>query len=137
MGEKSTTIRFINPATLATPTAGYTHVVEVKNGRMIFTAGQVAFDKAGKLVGEGDFRAQTEQVFENLKAALEAVGATFTDVIKLNYFITDASDLLAIREIRDRHVNTNQPPASTLVVVKRLAREEFLVEIEAIAVLSE
>src|SRR5262245_22291045 len=81
-------VRFINPPNIHTP-RGYSHVVEVRNGRMVFIAGQVSLDKSGNVVGQGDFRAQTEQVFENLKAALEAVGASFENVIKLNAYAAD------------------------------------------------
>src|SRR5947209_5287259 len=126
-----TPIRFINPATLATP-PGYTHVVEITHGRTIFISGQVALDQAGKIVGPGDFRAQTQQVFENLKAALAAVGTDFPSVVKLNIYVVDISLLPVLREVRDRYVNTSHPPASTLVEVRRLAREEFLLEIEAV-----
>jgi len=131
-----TNIRFVNPSTLATP-PGYTHVVEVTRGRTVFISGQVALDQAGKIVGLHDFRAQTQQVFENLKAALASVGADFTRVVKLNMYVVDASQLLTLREVRDRYVNTDNPPASTLVEVRRLAREEFLIEIEAVAHLPE
>ncbi|HCJ32806.1 MAG TPA: hypothetical protein DHV65_00680 [Ktedonobacter sp.] len=79
MATHPTNIRFINPSTLATP-PGFTHVVEITKGRTIFIAGQVAFDPSGKIVGQHDFRAQTQQVFENLKAALAAVGTDFTGI---------------------------------------------------------
>ncbi len=125
-------VRFLNPPTLATP-PGYTHVVTVTNARMIYVAGQVALDPVGNLVGPGDFRAQARQVFENIKAALESVGAGFDDVIKLNIYLVDMAHLVLLREIRDAYVNTQQPPASTAVQVSRLAREEFLLEIEAVA----
>jgi reactive intermediate/imine deaminase len=127
-------IRFINPTTLAKP-PGYTHVVEVKSGRTIYIAGQIALDSSGNIVGRGDFRAQTEQVFANLKAALESVGADFKDVIKMNTYVTDISQLAVLREVRDKYVNAEMPPASTLVEVRRLAREELLIEIEAVAIL--
>ena len=129
MTESQATVRYINRAPL-----GYSHIVEVRSGRTFYIAGQLALDQNGKLVGPGDFRAQVKQVFENLKIRLEEVGAAFKDVVKLNYYLTDASDLQALRETRDSYVNTESPPASTLVVVKQLVREEFLVEIEAIAV---
>ena len=125
-------VRFINRAP-----AGYSHVVEVKGGRTLYIAGQIALDKDGNLVGRGDFRAQVKQVFENLKARLEEGGASFKDVVKLNYYLTDASDLQALRDTRNNYINTETPPASTLVVVKQLVREEYLVEIEAVAVVSE
>jgi len=136
MSTDPTNIRFINPLILATP-PGYTHVVEITHGRTVFIAGQVAVDQTGKIVGEHDFRAQTQQVFENLKAALAAVGTNFTSVVKLNIYVVDISQIQTLREVRDRYVNTQHPPASTLVEVRRLAREEFLIEIEAIAHLPE
>ncbi len=125
-------IRFVNPSTLATP-PGYTHVVEITHGRTIFIAGQVALDQSGKIVGSQNFRAQTQQVFENLKMALVAVGTDFTHVIKLNIYVVDISQLPILRDIRNHYVNTINPPASTLVEVRRLASEEFLIEIEAVA----
>jgi enamine deaminase RidA (YjgF/YER057c/UK114 family) len=128
--------RFINPATLPKP-QGYTHVVEVTNGRTVYISGQVALDRSGNLIGRGDFRAQSQQVFENIKAALEAVGASFKDVVKLNYYVVDASQVQALREVRDKFVNTESPPASALVEVRRLVRDDFLIEIEATAVLPE
>jgi len=108
-------------------------VVEITHGRTIFIAGQVALDPSGQIVGPHDFRAQAQQVFENLTAALAAVGTDFAHVVKLNMYVVDISQLPILREVRDQYVNTNQPPASTLVEVRRLAREEFLLEIEAVA----
>jgi enamine deaminase RidA (YjgF/YER057c/UK114 family) len=116
---------------------GYSHVVEARGGRTIYVSGQVALDEKGELVGPRNFRAQTVQVFENLKARLAEAGATFRDVVKLNYYLTDASDLQGLRDTRNRYLNIENPPASTLVVVKQLFREEFLIEVEAIAVANE
>lgn len=132
MQEQQSKIRFINRAPL-----GYSHVVEVRGGRTLYIAGQLALDGEGNLVGAGDFRAQVEQVFANLEARLAEGGATFKDVVKLNYYLTDGSDLLPVREVRNRYVNTENPPASTLVVLKRLVREEYLIEVEAIAVVND
>jgi enamine deaminase RidA (YjgF/YER057c/UK114 family) len=132
MGEQQSNIRFINRAP-----AGYSHIVEVRGGRTLYIAGQLAVDKDGTLVGRGDFHAQVKQVFENLKARLEEGGATFKDVVKLNYYLTDASDIQALREIRNSYINTEAPPASTLVVVKQLVREEYLLEVEAVAVVND
>ena len=126
-------VRFTNPATIARP-MGYSNVVEVSNGRMIFIAGQSAIDPNGNVVGAGDMRAQAEQVFQNIQAALEAVGATFQQVVKLSYYMTDISQIAAIREVRDRYINTAKPPVSTAVEVRRLFREEFMIEVEAVAV---
>jgi enamine deaminase RidA (YjgF/YER057c/UK114 family) len=115
------------------PGSGYSHAV-VAAGRLVAVAGQVAMDEAGELVGEGDPRAQTERVFENLGHALAAAGATFADVIKLGVFVTDIGILPVIREIRDRHVDTANPPVSTAVQVGALFRPGYVVEIEALAV---
>ena len=129
-------LRFTNPPGLSRPT-GYTHVVEARSGRTIYVAGQVAFDASGALVGAGDFRAQTEKVFENLATALAAAGATFDDVVKLNCYATDLSDLAAFREVRDRYVASGRPPASTFVKVAGLVRPELLVEVDCVAIAAE
>jgi reactive intermediate/imine deaminase len=128
-------IQFLNPPTLSAPT-GYTHVVEVIRGKTIYVAGQVAADKAGKVVGKGDFAAQATQVFENLKAALAAAGATFDNVVKVTTFVTDMSHITTLRTIRGKYYGKNAP-ASTLVQIGKLAHEDFMIEIEAIAVVPE
>jgi enamine deaminase RidA (YjgF/YER057c/UK114 family) len=128
-----TTANFINPETMHRPT-GYTHVVEVTAGRPVYIAGQVALDPTGALVGPGDIRAQTRQVFDNLRAALQAVGASFDQVVKLNYYLVDAAQLPVVREVRDEYLNPRQLPASTAVEVRRLFRDDILIEIEAVAV---
>jgi len=130
--------RIQNPATMHKPN-GYSHVAEVPPGsKMVFIAGQVAINPAGETVGAGDFEAQVKQVFENLKAAVEAAGGKFTDIVKLNYFVDSGrvtrDQLPGLRSIRDKYVNTAQPPVSTLVFVKELARAEWLIEVEAVAV---
>ena len=126
-----TTPRFVNPPSMATPT-GYTHVA-VATGPLAFISGQIALDGQGDIVGIGDFRAQTEQVFANLQLALEAVGAGFEHVVKLTIFVTDMTQMPIVREVRNRYVDTSRPPASTAVEISRLAREELMVEIEAVA----
>ena len=132
MTEQPARVRFINRAQV-----GYSNIVEVRGGRTLYIAGQLALDKEGKLIGPGDFRSQVKQVFENLKARLAEGGASFKDVVKLNYYLTDASDIQALRDTRNSYINVENPPASTLVVVKQLVREEYLIEVEAIAVASE
>jgi enamine deaminase RidA (YjgF/YER057c/UK114 family) len=129
--------RIYNPGTLAKPTVGYSQVAEVTGGKIVYIAGQVALDKSGNLVGKDDFRAQTQQVFQNLKAAVESAGGDASNIIKLNIYVAeavDAAQVPVIREIRDKFVNTANPPTSTLVVVKRLVRPEWLIEIDAVAV---
>jgi len=128
-------IKRTNPPTLTTPT-GYTHVVEVTGPvKTIYVAGQVPLDKDGKVVGAGDMKAQAEQVFKNLEAALAAAGATFSDVVKMNTYVTDVSQAPAIREVRARYFGTTTP-ASTFVQVAALVRAELMIEIEVVAVVA-
>jgi enamine deaminase RidA (YjgF/YER057c/UK114 family) len=129
-------MRFINPETIAKP-PGYTHVVEMlAPARMIYIAGQLGLDRHGNLVGKpGDFRAQAVQAFDNVKAALATVGAEFQQVVKINNYLLDMTHLPIFREVRDRYVNTDAPPASTTVQISKFAREGALFEIEAVAVL--
>ena len=124
--------RFLSPATLPAP-FGYSHVVEVRARRLVYVSGQVPLDTEGRLVGAGDFEAQTRQVFANLEAALEAADASWSDVVKVTYFVRDVSNIVALRSIRDEYLDTEHPPASTLVEVSGLFRDDVLIEIEAVA----
>jgi len=127
--------RFLNPSTIAKPT-GYTHVVEATTpGRIIYIAGQLGLDVDNKIVGApGDFRAQAEQTFINLKNALAAAGAGFEHVVKLNNYFIDMAHLPIFREVRDHYINTSVPPASTAVAISSLARPGALLEVEAVAI---
>lgn len=129
---------FINPKGLAAP-HGYTHVIATKPGKMVFISGQVAMDKAGHLVGKGDLRTQTKQVFENLKAALAAAGATFDDVVKITWYVKgyNPSLLPTLRDVRDQYVKKEAPPASTLVGVTSLFQDDYLLEVDAVAVIAQ
>lgn len=132
MPDREPPIRFLKPPTLNPPT-GYSHVAEVSGGRLVFISGQVALDREGKLVGPGDLEAQARQVFANLKAALEAAGTDFAHVLKLTFYVTDASRMAVVRQVRDAFVDVRRPPASTAVQVSRLMREEWLLEVDAVA----
>ncbi len=123
------TIERIQPEGLTKP-ATYSHVVKV--GNLLFIAGQVAVDSAGKLVGENDMKAQVRQVLENLKTALASQKADFSNVVKINTFTTDVEAFLGAAEVRAEYFKGHLP-ASTLVGISRLARPGLLVEIEAIA----
>lgn len=133
-----TSVRYLNPKGISPP-VGYTHVVEVTGpGRTVYIAGQVGLDRNGQLAGApGDVRAQMVQAFENLKAALAEVGATFKDVVKITNYLVDGAHVQLYREVRDTYVNTAAPPSSTLLIISRLAREGWLFEIDAVAVLPE
>src|SRR5690349_25031096 len=115
------------------PAVGYSHAVG-GTGRFVAIAGQVAMDESGELVGPDDSAAQAERVFENLRLALAAAGATFNDVIKFGVFVTDIAILPTVREVRNRYIDTAAPPASTAVQVGALFRPGYLLEIEALAV---
>jgi len=129
-------VKRTNPPELSKPT-GYTHVVEVTGpNRTIYISGQIAFDKDGKVVGAGDMKAQAEQVFKNLQTALTAAGAKFSDVVKMNTYITDMEKAPAVREVRARYFG-DSTPASTLVQVVHLARPELMLEVEVIAVVAQ
>lgn len=125
----------INPAELVRPT-GYSHVVTTRGGKQVFVSGQISLDAEGNLVGKGDLKRQAEKVYENLRAALAAAGATPQDVVKLNTYVVGykPSDLVVLREERSRAFGDAALPASTLVGVQALAREGLLLEVEAIAV---
>lgn len=127
--------QFINPDGLAKPGV-YMPVVTARGGKTIYISGQVSQDITGNLVGKGDLLAQTEQVYRNLRTALAGAGATFNDVVKINVYVVNFQpeyrDLL--QSVRSRYVSKETPPASTLIGVQALARANFLVEIEAIAV---
>ena len=128
-------MRFMNPAAIAKP-GGYTHVVEVTGpGRIVYIAGQLGLKPNGDIAG--DFRAQCVQAFENLKAALAAVDATFDDVVKLNNYLIDIPANLGIyREVRGKYINVGQPPASTTLGIPALARPDALYEVEAVVMLA-
>lgn len=114
------------------PVNGYSHAVAFA-GPMVVGSGQVPIDETGDLVGEGDAEAQVRQVFANLATALAAAGSGMEHLVKLTVFLTDLGDLGVFRAVRDEHVDTARPPASSLVQVAGLVHPEFRVEIEAIA----
>ncbi|MEU0785618.1 RidA family protein [Streptomyces sp. NPDC006173] len=115
------------------PAAAYSHVVAA-TGRFVAVSGQLPLDVDGEIVGEGDAEAQARQVFENLRRCLAAAGATFDDVVKLTFFVTDMAHMPAIRAARAAHLPADRLPAASAVQVAALVRPEFLMEIEAYAV---
>jgi len=123
---------FGSPDGLASP-AGYSHVVTIPGGRLVWTSGQIATDASGAVVGVGDSERQARQVFENLTRALDSAGAGWTDVVKLTFFVVAVSELPAIRAVRDAFVDTERPPTSSLVQVAGLVHPDLLLEVEAVA----
>jgi enamine deaminase RidA (YjgF/YER057c/UK114 family) len=128
--------QFINPSGLP-PTTGWTHVVTCSGAKTVYISGQVSVNERGEVAGKGDLRAQTERTFENIKIALAAVGASFRDVVKTSLYVVGLkpADVPVIREVRSRYLAADQPPASTLVGVSALVGADWLIEIEAVAVL--
>src|SRR5260370_16047000 len=128
-------IRRINPPELGTP-PGYSQVVDVRAGRIIFIAGQTALDQDGKLVGKNDFVSQARQVFHNLNVALQSAGCTAANLVKMTVFLREMGNLQTYRDARNHFFSTTTPPAApaiTLVEVSKLYGPDFLIEIEAIA----
>ena len=109
---------------------GYSHLVAV--GRLLITAGQVALDADGNIVGKGDAAAQTVQAFENLRRVLAAGGATFDDVLKLTIYVTSRDCRKVVADVR-QSLFTEPRPASTYLIVAGLAVPDLMVEVEAIA----
>ncbi|MBI4609887.1 MAG: RidA family protein [Candidatus Rokubacteria bacterium] len=114
------------------PISHYTHVVKV--GPLVFVSGCVASDEQGRTVGGSDVGAQARQVHENLKRCLAAAGATFADVCKVSVFLKNVADREKVNTVRKEYFGPSRP-ASTLVEISRLVRDDLLLEIEAIAVL--
>lgn len=133
MSEERANVRFLSPAAMPKP-YGYSQVVEVRGGRTVYLAGQVPLDSENRIVGVGDFSAQVRQAFENVRLGLEAVGMTFRNVVKMQFFLTEIENLPKVREVRDAYINTEQPPASTSVEVSSLFWPEVLFEMDVIAV---
>ena len=112
----------------------YSHAVAVSgSGKIVYTAGQLARDIDGNCVGKGDMRAQMEQTFQNLDRCLKAAGATWADVVKTNTFVTDFDEFQKCGDVRMRYFGV-ATPTSTTVGVTRLAGPDFMIEIEAVAV---
>jgi enamine deaminase RidA (YjgF/YER057c/UK114 family) len=116
------------------PGLRYAHAVTV-TGQLAFVAGQVALAEDGTLVGEGDLRAQTEQALRNLEGVLKALGATWSDVVRFNWYLLDVSRIQDVRDARDAVLGDAPTPASTLIQVAGLFRPGFLVEIDAVVAL--
>lgn len=130
-------IRTLNPPGVAAPLGLYSHIARVPAGELLFIAGQVAVDSGGNVVGVNDFEAQFRQVVENLRLLLQSVGAGFKDVVKFTTYLLDAEYIEPLMRVRaqvwPREFGTGGYPPNTLLIVERLVREEFLLEIEAVA----
>ncbi|MBI3329854.1 MAG: RidA family protein [Nitrospinae bacterium] len=124
----------LNPDTMSQP-RGYTQVVKVHN--TVYIAGQVGVARDGSVVGKGDPEAQARQVWRNLEAAVTSVGGTLQNIVKTTTYVTNINYAAAVRKVREELYQASSPPTSTLLVVAGLANPDFLMEIEAIAVVGE
>ena len=108
--------------------------IKVRDGSLLFISGQCAVDEKFELVGKGDIRVQTRKTLENVKAVVEAAGGGMDDIVKVTVYVRDMSHLKAIHDVRFQFF-THNLPASTLVEVSRLVSDDYLIEIDAVAVL--
>jgi enamine deaminase RidA (YjgF/YER057c/UK114 family) len=124
-------VRVITPAAIRPPFANYSHAVEVQAGhRLLFASGQLGIASDDRIPEEAG--AQAELCFQAIGAILAQAGMSYTDLVRINAFVTDRAHLKPYMEVRDRHVGA-PPPASTLMIVSGFARPEFKVEVEVIA----
>lgn len=123
---------FSSPDDLPAPN-GYSHVVSIPPGRLVWTSGQVAMGPDRRMGTAGDWEGQTRTALANVGRALDAAGATWADVVKLTFFVVDMSALAIVRAVRDEFVETASPPTSSLVQVAGLFHPDLLIEVEAVA----
>jgi enamine deaminase RidA (YjgF/YER057c/UK114 family) len=132
-------IRIYNPQELGSPMGQYSHVTRVRGGEFLFLAGMLSGDAAGRVIGEGDFDAQAVQVFRNIEAALKSAGATFANVVQFTTYLVHSQDIAKFMAFRLREFPKLFPdgkyPPNTLLIVDRLVKEPFLVEVQTVAVL--
>ena len=126
--------KIIQPKSLQDPRPRFSTAILSEPGKLLFIAGQTASDKDGSVVGVGDIEAQARRVFEKIKIIVEEAGGTLADIVKTTVYITDAKYREGQRKVRGEYIK-DDPPTSTLIIVKGLAREEFLIEVESMAVL--
>ncbi|MEE8301355.1 MAG: RidA family protein [Candidatus Tectomicrobia bacterium] len=122
---------YSNPDTMSQP-SGYTQVVKVD--KTVYIAGQVSVAADGSIVGQGNPEAQVRQVWRNVEAAVQSVGGTLQNIVKTTTYVTSIDYAAAVRKVRDELHQASNPPTSTLLVISALAHPDFMVEIEAIAV---
>ena len=129
-------VTFSVPSTMAK--RGYSQIACVTSGKLVLIAGQVPHDANDKMVGDGDFEAQVEQVFRNLGLALQAAGGDWKNLVKINNYChisVGQEQRNGYRAIRDRFINAAAPPVSTFIYVPRLAQPNWLFEMDAMAVI--
>ena len=132
---KMNEIKRINPKALAPPPGDrYSHVV--RSGNLLWISGQTSRNQAGEVVGLGDTLAQARQINENLRIAIEAAGGTMNDIVKVTIFLTKNADVEAARQAQNEYRLEYDPPASSMVIIEALANPDYLIEVEAFAVVN-
>lgn len=126
-----------NPDALGAPLGQYTHVTRVKATEFLFIAGMLSAAPDGSVVGVGDFDAQADQMFANLGAALESAGADFSNIVQFTTYLVNSRDIPKLMDYRLREFPTLFPsgayPPNTLLMVDRLVKEDFIIEVQTIA----
>lgn len=127
-----------NPASLGTPLGQYSQIARVKNAaETVYIAGMLAAERAGKIVGEGDVSAQTDQVFANIATALQSLGMGWGNVVQFTTYLVDGADIATFMDWRKRHFPTmfgqGKYPPNTLLIVSRLVNAAFRIEVQTIA----
>ena len=132
-------IKFLNPDTLGKPLGQYSHLTRVKASEFVFIAGQVGVDRDGKIVGADDFDAQCVQVFANIETALKSVGGGWGNVVEFTTYLVHSQDIPKFMTYRTREFPKlfagGAYPPNTLLMIDRLVKEEFLIEVSAVAAL--
>ena len=130
-------IDIYNPDQLGAPLGLYKHMTRVKANEFLFIAGQLAANKSGESVGRGDFEAQMRQVFANIEAALQSADAGWDNVVRFTTYLVHSQDIENFMAVRSElfpqlFTGDNYPP-NTLLIVDRLVKEEFLIEVDTVA----
>lgn len=133
----SAELNIYNPAELGAPMGQYTHVTRVKANEFLFIAGMLSGDSAGNVIGDGNFDAQASQVFRNIEAALKSAGASWANVVQFTTYLVHSQDIPKFMAFRLREFPKMFPsgkyPPNTLLIIDRLVKEQFLVEVQTIA----
>jgi enamine deaminase RidA (YjgF/YER057c/UK114 family) len=137
MAQKKPTITQLESPSFLSPTRGYSHVAKIDMGNawMLIISGQVPMDKDGKIVGKGNFQEQTDFVYATLVDIVKHYGGNKDHIVRTGILILDEQNIPVIRQVRAKHLNMDNPPTSTAMVVSKLFHPDFLVEIEATAVI--
>ncbi len=132
-------IQIFSPNQLGKPLGHYSQITRVKAAEMVFIAGQLSTDLAGRLIGENDFEAQCVQVFRNIEGALTSIGGVWQNVVQFTTYLVHSQDIPKFMDFRKRHFpkyfNNGIYPPNTLLIIDRLVQESFLLEVQTIAAL--